>query len=95
MIVAGFVVIVVLSTLLNGWALSVIWNWFMPVIFHLPALRLVEAMGIALTVAYLTHQYSDAQSKHDGWEAVGHAVVHTVVKPLLAVGIAWCIKSFL
>lgn len=95
LVIGGMALFVVCSALLNGFALSVIWGWFMPGIFGLPELRLVEAIGVALIVSYLTHQYSDATTKHDGAEAMGYMIAHAVLKPLFAIGVAWCIKSFL
>lgn len=95
LVVGGLLLLIIGHALLNGLALSVIWNWFVPGIFGLPPLGIVQAMGIALIVSYLTHQYSDAQSKHEGAEAVGHVTAHLLLKPLLAIGIAWCIKQFL
>lgn len=95
MAIGGALLFIALSTVLNGFALSVIWNWFLPGIFGLPELRVVEAMAIALIVSYLTHQYDDAKKEHEGTEALGHALGVTIIKPLLALGIAWCIKQFL
>lgn len=95
LVVGGFLLLVAGSALLNGFALSVIWNWFVPGIFGLPELRIVEAMGIALIVAYLTHPYSNAAKEHQGAEALGYAVAHIVLKPVFAIGVAWCVKQFL
>ena len=38
--------------LINGWVLEVIWGWFMVPIFNLPAITIVEAMGLSLVVSF-------------------------------------------
>jgi len=48
--------IMVVSCLLRGWVLSILWRWFMVPTLGLPALSVPQAIGIALVVGMLTHQ---------------------------------------
>ena len=47
--------IMVVSCLLRGWVLSILWRWFMVPTLGLPALSVPQAIGIALVVGMLTH----------------------------------------
>jgi hypothetical protein len=42
--------------LLSGWVLVYLWGWFVVPGFHRPALRISEAIGLAIVVSYLTYQ---------------------------------------
>ena len=44
----GIVALMVLSTLFRGYALSVLWGWFMVPTLGLPHLSVVQALGISL-----------------------------------------------
>jgi hypothetical protein len=62
----GIVALVVLSTLLRGYALSVLWGWFMVPTLGLPHLSVAQAIGIAIVVSFLTYQdHSDLQKKEE------------------------------
>ncbi len=45
------------ASLVNGFALKLLWNWFMVPILELPILSLTQAIGIGIVVGSLTHQY--------------------------------------
>ncbi|HRQ86823.1 MAG TPA: hypothetical protein PLY16_01805 [Candidatus Saccharibacteria bacterium] len=48
------------STIFNGWVLSVIWNWFMPVIFPaLGPLTIIQAIGLSLTISVFIPSSAD------------------------------------
>ena len=40
----------VLSPVVNGLVISMLWGWFIVPVFHLPALPLIGAIGLALVV---------------------------------------------
>ena len=42
----------------RGYVLSILWKWFMVPLFHLPALNIPFAMGLALIVFLLTQRSS-------------------------------------
>jgi len=60
-VILGVVVLIGVFTLaialLHGFVLMQLWGWFVVPVFGAPSLSLVEAMGIALVVGYLTNQY--------------------------------------
>lgn len=93
---AVFVLIIGGSSLLRGWALSILWGWFM-VPLGLPALPLVTAMGVALVVSFMTYQrIPDCKEKDKEWyERLGDTLGHIILMPFLVLGIGWIIKQFL
>ena len=81
---------VFLSACLDGWALSVLWGWFIVPIFGLPVLTQVQALGVALVMGFMTKQYTQTD-KDRNWEGVGYAFV----KPIFAVIMGWVILQFM
>lgn len=61
--IIGVIVLVVLGTIFNGYALSILWAWFIAPTFHLPELSVTQAIGIAIVVNYLTHRGIDAEKE--------------------------------
>lgn len=61
-------VIVAPVAILDGWVLSKMWGWFIVGRFHLPPLSIPVAIGLALTVRFLTHQHAHDERK--GWQKV-------------------------
>lgn len=82
------------ATLLNGWALHLLWAWFVvPVFDALPALTTGQAIGISMIVSFLTYQYVP-EPKESKSSAVG-AGLTLIIRPLLAVLFGLIIKHFI
>jgi len=89
-------VLIVVGVLLKGYVLTVLWGWFVVTTFGLPALSLASAIGIALTVSFLTHQVIEQQEKkRDIADSVVHSVGVTVLHPLLALLMGWIVQKFM
>lgn len=86
----GIVAIILVVTLLRGWALSILWGWFVVPIFGLPPLSVVQAIAIALMASMLTHQYVPPKEK-DTWGPWAQAFLG----PLLALGMGWIVKQYI
>lgn len=98
-IIASLVVVLVVGTLIDGWALSKIWNWFMPPIFHLVSLTLWQAIGVSMVFEIFTRTNKKASNKSDSssktvGELVLSRLIEVTVVPLLSVGIAWIVLQF-
>lgn len=93
----AIVIALVLGSILNGWVLSTLWGWFVVPIFGLPVLPIAAAIGISLTVKYMTHQISPdcEEKKREAAEQIGRLVGVTVLYPLLAVFIGWIVQKFM
>jgi hypothetical protein len=86
----GIFTLMVSAAILRGWALSILWGWFAVPIFGLPALGVAQAIGIAMTVGLMTHQYIPAKDK-DKWMPV----VTMILTPFIALGIGWIVRRWL
>lgn len=85
------------TTIINGWVLSILWGWFMVPILSLPQLSVPAAMGIALVVGNLTHQYNP-RNKHDednDEDTVRLFFALIVFRPLFVLSLGWIVKAFL
>jgi hypothetical protein len=89
----GGIASLVIGVILNGWVLMILWAWFnVPLGF--PPLSLVQSMGIALIVHYLTaHYQKEPKEKADGEFA--RAVGSTFFGPLVALGFGYLIHLFM
>lgn len=86
----GVVGIMVVAAILRGWALSILWGWFAMPVFGLPALGIAQAMGVALTIGILTHQYVPNKDK-ETWQPFATMLC----APFLGLLIGWIIKGYM
>lgn len=60
-----------LSVIFSGFALTVIWEWFVVSVFNLPSLSIPAAIGLMMVTRYVTINPSitNSQNKedHDDW----------------------------
>lgn len=78
----------------NGWALSILWGWFIVPIFGLPELSIPAAIGIAMIVNYMTYQepgHADDRTSDDKVKAF----IVLCLRPLFAVFIGFIVKLFM
>lgn len=100
-VIVGFVVgtglLVALGAVLNGWALSILWGWFIAPLFGLPTLSVPAAIGLALVVTFLTKHYEDVAKDETKKPAEKFAMACgvLVMKPAFAVAIGWVVTKFL
>jgi len=92
----GFLVflLIVPLTIWRGYALTVLWQWFMVPALGLPELRVAEAIGVALVVTYLTYHSAGSDIK-DGTEEAVKRTVFQALFPLLALGFGWIVHQFI
>ena len=88
----------IVSSILNGYVLSVLWGWFMVPTFGLPDLSVAAAVGISLIVRYLTDQHKSSEPKNEGetfGEKFGTAIGIAILAPLFALFFGWIIHLFM
>lgn len=94
----GVLFILVGGMVVNGWALSVLWDWFMVPAFGLPHLAVSYAIGISVVIGLLTHQRQE-QKKYENMDEAAKGLLeqgtYVVAKPLVAVLVGWIITWFL
>ena len=81
-------IVLAVSTVLNGWALHLLWGWFFVPIFNLPVLSIGQSIGVAMVVSFLTYQPSKSE---DG----GTIAVMLVIRPFIAVLLGFIVKQFI
>ena len=96
-LVVLFVLSIVVASLMNGWALSVLWGWFVSPIFGVPNLQIMEAIGFSLVVGMLTQNTSnkDDDSKKSFGALIVKLLAVAVFKPAFVVFLGWIILKFM
>src|SRR4051812_10507247 len=90
------IVLTIYGTLMNGWALSQLWSWFIVKTFELPALTIPEAIGICLVVRFMTSQFDGKNCKNDEYllSLIKSAFISTL-KPLVSLGMGAIVRLWL
>ena len=87
--------LLVLSSVLNGWALSSVWNWFIPTIFGLPVLTLWQAVGVGMVLQLFVHNVNyDSNKDTKGktyWEVFFTSLIEIIVRNVMYFGMGWII----
>lgn len=78
------------AAVLEGFALSVLWGWFIVPVFAAPALRIPYAIGLALIVGMLTHK---TRKPEDDPEPP-YILAMGLVSPLVFLGCGWIVRLF-
>lgn len=87
------ILVIVLSSILNGWVLSILWGWFIVPIFELPSLPIAEAIGFATIVTFLTrHSTKTDGDKVSGWINVA---VQLTIPPLAYLAFGYVVHLFM
>lgn len=93
--IALLVGVIVVTALMSGWALSVLWGWFIVPVFELPQLTLIQAIGVGMVVSFLTRSSWKKEEKKETSEAIIEAVVTAIGLPLISVGFGWVVMWFM
>ncbi len=81
-ILGGFAAVVI-SAILRGFALQVLWGWFVVEWFGLKALSIPEALGLSLVVGFLTLQYQKDE------RSFGEKMIYAIVVSVIVLAIGW------
>jgi hypothetical protein len=86
----GVMGLLIAATILRGWALSILWGWFVVPVFGLPPLSIPQAIGIAVTFSLIAHQYVPSKDK-ETWGPI----VFAILSPFIAVLVGYIVRSWL
>ncbi len=93
-IILGMPTFLALTAILNGYVLSILWRWFLVPTLDLPAISIVQAIGISLVIGYLTDHSSGKSDDRKSDNLIAN--IFTIsLKPLMALFIGWIVKLFL
>ncbi len=94
--VIGVVLLRFFVSILNGYALSVLWKWFVVPTFGAPALGLVPAIGVAMTVSYLTHQTHDCKKEEKSFgEKIEKRITIAILNLSFVLFLGWIVHMFM
>lgn len=89
-------VAIVVSAVMNGYVISVLWGWFVVPLFSVPPLSVATAIGLSLAVGMLVSHSSPSNSeKKDTGEVIVNLISQAVFSPLFTLFIGWLVKSFI
>ena len=86
------------SSIWKAYVLTCLWAWFLVPTFAFPVLKLVPAMGLVLTIGFLTYQL-DAQKKKETNSIEAHdmfvAFAFNIIFPSFALFWGWLFKQYM
>jgi len=93
------VILFVVTPICRGWAMSVLWRWFVVPAFELPSISITQAIGLILVLNYIV-SWPAAKKSEDERKALGILSLcllrffYAAVLPLLSVGLGWIVLQF-
>lgn len=98
----GYIVVTLVSAIVNtiygGYALSVLWQWFISRTFGITQLSIPAAIGLSLIISYLTHQTlpEDSNDKNKTYgEKLFKGIIIGILKPSFALFFGWIVFQFM
>ena len=83
-VTVGVPMLCVLSILVRGICLSILWGWLIAPVFGLPALGIAPALGLTVFLNFLLNHKKEE-----------HAAADIIVAPLFVLGVGWVIHLFI
>ena len=94
--IVGVGFLMVFSSIFNGYALSVLWGWFVVPTFDAPALGLVPAIGVMIVVSYLTDQTHDCKKEENSFgNKIVEGTATAILRPSFALFFGWIVHLFM
>lgn len=82
--------VVIAGRIMQGFALSTLWGWFMVSTFGVPHLPIPHAIGVAIAVGLITSTPSQKDERYDPW----FVVFWVCFTPGAALGVGWFVLQF-
>jgi hypothetical protein len=93
--IALFIAAIIVATFMNGWAFSVLWEWFIKSAFEVPSLTIIQSIGVAMTINFLI-VYPDNDMKTKNWtDMAGLYIGKAIFYPVITVIIGWLVSGLL
>ena len=94
LIVAATILLLIVSPIANGWALSILWKWFIVPLFGLGSLSIAQAIGLGLVVSFVAMP-SPTKLQESYTEWLGRMYGIAITKPLYSLLFGYIVKGFL
>lgn len=87
---------VLISSIVSGFVISVLWGWFIAQTFHLLILTVPQAIGLTLVVRFIVRTQLDNDTEKDKplSEKITDFIALSVGMPLMVLGIGYIIHLF-
>lgn len=92
--VALFILLLVSSSLINGYTICTLWAWFAVPTFGLPSLTIAQALGLSLTVSYFSIQQTE-KTEAGFTEKLIKAMTQIILKPAIFLSLGWIYLQFI
>lgn len=83
------------TSVLYGFVLSRLWDWFVVVAFSAPHLGKAHAIGLATVVKLITYQSTADKEPDNTVEGILECVLKAVLIPAFALSSGWIVKQFM
>lgn len=94
-LIPALFLVLALSSILNGWVLSILWGWFISPVFGVPLITVGQAIGLAMVISYLTYQHVDSNTKKEDTTTQYVSIfVALILRPFITLGIAYIVHLF-
>lgn len=93
----GLIGALIIGGIWSGYVLSVLWGWFIVPTFELPALSVPVAIGVALTVRFLSPnvQSSNRDRTRTTGEMLTEMFGHALLYPAFTLALGWVVRMFI
>jgi hypothetical protein len=78
----------------SGYALTVLWGWFVIPVFGVAPIGIVNAIGLSTVLSYAMPTPTPQKDDRDFDEKFFAAIGIAIIKPLFALGFGWAVHSF-
>ncbi len=94
---ATFSAAIIIGSVVNGWALTILWGWFIAPIFGLPILTIPQAIGVGMVVTFFTkHAIRTKETEpKDFTTALRETLITIIFTPAFTVGMGYIVSLFL
>jgi hypothetical protein len=95
LVICFFIAIVLLTAILRGWTLTILWKWFLIPIFHFPPLTVVQAIGFTFVLGFLIGGKNIDWGKKTSLEDFFSQIGTVILQCLIVLGLGWVITQFM
>lgn len=94
-VIFSFLILGVISSIWNGYAISVLWGWFITPVFGLPILNIPQAIGLGLIITFLTQAIDCRKDEDDTKTQIIKSIFIIILRPLFALLIGYIVHLFM
>ncbi len=90
-----FLFMAILSTTYSGYALSVLYDWFIVTGFGVDSISIPTAIGVSIIVSYMATNEDYKSNDDDKSDVIARLAVKALLKPSAVLLVGWLVALFL